>query len=55
MQVSIWESISRRGWFNKLNATIFSSPKISAALYPLMKQGRAVVLRLLGRRKLSET
>ncbi len=46
---------SRRGWFNKLNAAIFSSPRMSAALYPWMKHGRAVVLRLLGRRKLSDT
>lgn len=43
---------SRRGWFNKLNAFIFRSPTVSNVLYPVMKFGRTIVLRLLGRKKL---
>ncbi|UPA25211.1 thiol-disulfide oxidoreductase DCC family protein [Shinella oryzae] len=44
---------SRRGWFNKLNALIFSSPTVANVLYPFMKFGRAMVLRVLGRKKLT--
>ena len=41
---------SGSGWFNRLNATIFRSRAASAFLYPIMRTGRNLTLRLLGRR-----
>jgi predicted DCC family thiol-disulfide oxidoreductase YuxK len=35
--------------FNRINAAVFRSPRLSAALYPLLKGCRNLVLRLLGR------
>jgi predicted DCC family thiol-disulfide oxidoreductase YuxK len=35
--------------FNRLNAGIFRSPTASAVLYPALRAGRGLVLRLLGR------
>lgn len=40
--------------FNKLNRWIFASPQRARLLYPLMRAGRNLALKLLGRRKLSE-
>lgn len=43
---------SRNGVFNRMNAMIFRSPTVSRLLYPPMKFGRNITLRLLGRKKL---
>lgn len=40
------------GLFNKLNAVLFSSPRVSALMYPVLRAGRNAVLKLLGRKKL---
>src|SRR5262245_11758090 len=40
------------GVFNRLNAAIFRSPRLSALLYPLLRTGRNAVLWLLGRPKI---
>jgi hypothetical protein len=45
---------SRSGLFNKLNALIFHSPTVSRLLYPLLRAGRNLTLRLLGHRKLTD-
>ena len=39
-------------WFNRINATIFRSHSLSFFLYPILRLGRNVVLRILGRRKI---
>jgi predicted DCC family thiol-disulfide oxidoreductase YuxK len=36
------------GWFNRSNRWIFSSVRWSRWLYPLLRAGRAVILRVLG-------
>ncbi|MCM2573568.1 DUF393 domain-containing protein [Achromobacter xylosoxidans] len=41
---------SGSGWLNRLNAAIFRSRTASAFLYPIMRAGRNLTLRLLGRR-----
>ncbi len=43
---------SPSGLLNRVNAAIFRSPRLSAALYPLLRCGRNQLLRLLGRRRL---
>lgn len=43
---------SGSGWFNKLNAWIFRSPGVSSYTYPILRAGRNLTLRLLGRRKI---
>jgi predicted DCC family thiol-disulfide oxidoreductase YuxK len=43
---------SRSNLFNKLFAALFSNSIVSTALYPLLRAGRNLVLRMLGRRKL---
>lgn len=40
-----------RGFFNRFNAWVFRSPKRAAILYPVLRAGRNLVLRLLGRKK----
>jgi predicted DCC family thiol-disulfide oxidoreductase YuxK len=40
------------GAFNRLNAAIFRSPRLSALLYPALRAGRNATLFLLGRRKI---
>lgn len=40
------------GTFNRLNYLIFKSSYLSSILYPLLRTGRNIVLRLLGRKKL---
>lgn len=42
----------KRSFFGRLNRTLFQSRRVSAALYPMLRTGRNVTLRLLGRRKL---
>ena len=39
-------------FFRRLNQTLFRSSRASAALYPVLRAGRNMTLRLLGRRKL---
>jgi predicted DCC family thiol-disulfide oxidoreductase YuxK len=43
---------SRSGLFNKLNALIFHSPTVSRLLYPVLRAGRNLTLRVLGYSKL---
>ncbi len=40
------------GVFNKLNAVLFRSPRVSAFVYPAMRAARNAVLRLMGRKRL---
>ena len=40
---------TRTGWFNRLNFYVFRSKQVSTILYPLLRTGRNLVLRLLGR------
>ena len=40
--------------FNRLNGWIFRSQAASRLLYPILRLGRGVALRLLGRRKLAD-
>lgn len=41
-----------RTWFGRINRAVFRSAKRSAALYPILRGGRNLALRLLGRGKL---
>lgn len=43
---------SGSGLFNRLNATIFKRPRLSKILYPILRFGRNLLLRLLGRSKI---
>lgn len=43
---------SNQGWFNRLNFWLFRSAWLSRVAYPVLRAGRNLVLRLLGRRKL---
>lgn len=40
--------------FNRINAAIFKSPLLSRWLYPVLRAGRNLVLRILGRTKIRE-
>ena len=40
---------SRADWFNRLNYLLFRSPVLSRVGYPLLRAGRNLALRLLGR------
>ena len=40
------------GWFNRLNSRVFRSATASKVLYPILRTGRNVTLRLLGRTRL---
>lgn len=40
------------GWFNRLNAAIFRSERASRLLYPVLRAGRNLLLRLLGRKRI---
>lgn len=44
---------ARQGWFNRMNAAIFSSPWLSALLYPLLRGGRNAALFLMGRERVA--
>ena len=41
--------------FNKLNGWVFRSPRRARVIYPFMKAGRNLVLRVLGRRKIAQS
>lgn len=41
------------GGFNRLNAWVFRSPTRSRILYPVLRSGRNLALRLLGRTKMN--
>ncbi|MET0532836.1 MAG: DUF393 domain-containing protein [Steroidobacter sp.] len=40
------------GWFNRVNSLVFRSATASRILYPVLRSGRNLTLRLLGRTKL---
>ena len=44
---------SRSGVLNRLNYWLFRSKRVSALLYPVLKAGRAVLLKLLGRTRIN--
>jgi predicted DCC family thiol-disulfide oxidoreductase YuxK len=44
---------SRSGMFNRVNYWIFRSKYISQILYPLMREGRNLLLKILGRTKIN--
>lgn len=44
---------TRTGVFNRMNFLIFKSKKLSHFLYPVLKSGRALLLKMLGKRKLN--
>ena len=46
---------SNSGAFNRLNALMFKSPGAAKLLYPVMRAGRNLLLRLLGRRPIGAT
>ena len=39
---------SERGWFNRLNASVFQTRLLSRTLYPLLRFGRTVAITLKG-------
>lgn len=41
------------GTFNRVTRALFASPRLSRALYPLLRAGRNATLRLLGHRRIS--
>ena len=43
---------SRVGWFNRLNYLVFRSSSVSGVLYPVLRAGRNLALRMLGRKKI---
>jgi len=44
---------SRSGMLNRLNYWLFRSERVSAVLYPILKAGRGVLLKLLGRTRIN--
>lgn len=40
------------GWFNRINSLVFRSATASKVLYPILRTGRNLTLRLLGRARL---
>jgi len=44
---------SRSGIFNRLSYWMFKSKKLSAILYPIMRSGRNLLLKILGRSKIN--
>ena len=40
---------TRAGWFNRINYHIFRSKRITTFLYPILRSGRNLALRILGR------
>lgn len=44
---------TRTGVFNRINFLIFKSRTLSSTLYPALKSGRALLLKVLGKRKLN--
>jgi predicted DCC family thiol-disulfide oxidoreductase YuxK len=43
---------TRSGAFNRVNALLFSAPRFARVAYPVMRAGRNLLLRILGRPKL---
>ncbi len=41
------------GVFNRINAAVFRSPRTSKALYPVLRGGRNLALKMLGRKKIN--
>lgn len=46
---------SGSGLFNRINAKVFRSPQLSRVLYPVLRAGRNMTLRFLGRAKMNAT
>lgn len=44
---------SRSGLFNRFNYYVFRSPRVAAWLYPVLRAGRNLLLRLLGRKRIN--
>jgi predicted DCC family thiol-disulfide oxidoreductase YuxK len=44
---------TRSGLFNRFNAWVFRSPRVSALLYPVLRAGRNMALRLMRRSKIN--
>lgn len=44
---------SRSGFFNRINYHIFKSKRLSKVLYPVLKAGRNLLLKLLGRSRIN--
>jgi len=44
---------TRTGVFNRMNFLIFKSKALSRSLYPILKSGRSLLLKFLGKRKLN--
>lgn len=44
---------SRSGLFNRLNYQVFKSPILSRWLYPVLRAGRNLLLKLLGKNKIN--
>jgi predicted DCC family thiol-disulfide oxidoreductase YuxK len=45
---------SESGTFNKINRVIFGSPLLAHTLYPILRLGRVLTLRLLGRTQIEQ-
>jgi predicted DCC family thiol-disulfide oxidoreductase YuxK len=43
------------GWFNRINSLLFRSRAVSRIAYPILRTGRNITLRLLGRSRLQAT
>jgi hypothetical protein len=43
---------TQAGWFNRLNSLAFRSPAFSRFAYPILRAGRNLTLKLLGRSRL---
>lgn len=46
---------TQTGWFNRLNYYVFRSKRVSTILYPVLRTGRNLVLRLLGRKPIKSS
>lgn len=44
---------SRSGFFNKINYWVFKSKRLSAVLYPIMRAGRGVLLKLMRKTRIN--
>lgn len=44
---------TRSGAFNRINAALFSRPKVAAFAYPILRAGRNLLLKLLNRSRLN--
>ena len=40
---------TRAGWFNRINFYVFRSKRVTTLLYPFLRSGRNLALRILGR------